>query len=322
MAARKYEMNFGSANAGGMPVFTYFVRQDTGAALAQPAIVEAPWGNGAYYFEWDWRSSPAPTVSWMATLNGVEVSGVETGTTAYTGSVGNGFTLADAISLLQEKVLETTGSAIADATKAANALKEANRTVWKKGLLANPSRWLSRTPDITFDAAVGELAFDDICTASSLSAADLALIQFLEIKGSDGRYYPSWPTESFAGDRFRHEPSYGSAPDARYAFEWYIEGDALRLTPPPGTNLTLRLVLAEVLPDPLDNEPLLAGKYAQHHDLVITKAAILLYSTDEERVTPWDREYKELMETFLMDLARGGQGMRSRRVSPRDPFNS
>ncbi|HEY6015726.1 MAG TPA: hypothetical protein VIU16_02980 [Gaiellaceae bacterium] len=320
----RYVLDFGSANAGGAPVFTLFVRLDTLAALGQPAIVEI--SGGQYYFDWPWENSPASSVAFKAELAGVELADVISGrlTTRASDWVpqGAGITLADAIPLLQWKVLEKTGSAVCDDTKAGYALKEANRTIWKKGVAQNPARFRVRTGDVVLSAAAGKLLLTDVIATAGLVAEDIASIDFVEIRGSDGRYYPAWPTEDGGGDRFLHEPSYGSAPDARYAYQWYIEGDALRLTPVPGTDLTLRLVVVPMIVDPADDEPLLLGKYAQHHDLVITKAAQLVYATDEERVTSWDREYKELLDAFLLDLVRGGQGMRSRRVSPRDPFNS
>lgn len=77
MAATRYELNFGSANAGGMPTFTFFARQDTGAALAQPAITEV--GNGVYRFDYDWALAPAQVVSFMAALNGIELFDVISG---------------------------------------------------------------------------------------------------------------------------------------------------------------------------------------------------------------------------------------------------
>lgn len=82
MAATKYELNFGDSNSGAAPTFEFFVRQDTGAALTPPAISEAAWGHGSYLFSWDWATAPVgvQTISYKATLNGVEqwdvISGV------------------------------------------------------------------------------------------------------------------------------------------------------------------------------------------------------------------------------------------------------
>lgn len=78
MASTRYEMNFGDANAGGAPAFEFFVRQDTGVAVAQPTIHEAAWAHGSYYFDWDWSTAPtgAQTISYKALLNGIEQWGV------------------------------------------------------------------------------------------------------------------------------------------------------------------------------------------------------------------------------------------------------
>lgn len=81
MASTRYEMDFGDAQASGSPAFEYFVRQDTGVALTPPAIVVAPWGHGAFYFDWDWATAPTgvQTISWKAVVNGVEQSDVISG---------------------------------------------------------------------------------------------------------------------------------------------------------------------------------------------------------------------------------------------------
>lgn len=71
MATVRYEYNFGSSNAG-TPSLVYFRRQDTGAALTAPTLTAAPWGNGSWYFDFDWASTDATVISWMYTLNGAE----------------------------------------------------------------------------------------------------------------------------------------------------------------------------------------------------------------------------------------------------------
>lgn len=71
MAAITYELFFGTANAGGAPVFARFSRSDTHAALVAPAISEI--GNGLYGFPWDWSTSSATSIEYVATLSGVEL---------------------------------------------------------------------------------------------------------------------------------------------------------------------------------------------------------------------------------------------------------
>lgn len=68
----RYVLDFGSANAGGAPTFSLFVRLDTLAAMAQPAIVEI--GGGQYYFDLDWSTTTATSITFKATIAGIELS--------------------------------------------------------------------------------------------------------------------------------------------------------------------------------------------------------------------------------------------------------
>jgi hypothetical protein len=70
----RYVLDFGAANAGGAPAFTLYKRLDTLADLAQPAIVEI--GSGQYYFEVDWTTVSATSITFKATLAGIELSDV------------------------------------------------------------------------------------------------------------------------------------------------------------------------------------------------------------------------------------------------------
>jgi hypothetical protein len=70
----RYVLDFGTANAGGAPVFSTYKRLDTLADLAQPAIVEV--GDGQYYFEVDWSTVAATSITFKATLNGIELADV------------------------------------------------------------------------------------------------------------------------------------------------------------------------------------------------------------------------------------------------------
>lgn len=82
MAATKYTLDFGAANAGAGSslTFDYFVRFDTDAAVTPPAILEEAFGNGSYYFLWDWASSPAQSIAFQITYHGIEQSDVISGT--------------------------------------------------------------------------------------------------------------------------------------------------------------------------------------------------------------------------------------------------
>jgi hypothetical protein len=70
----RYVLDFGSANAGGAPVFTVYKRLDTLANLAQPAITEI--GGGQFYFEVDWTTVAATSITFKAELAGLEQSDV------------------------------------------------------------------------------------------------------------------------------------------------------------------------------------------------------------------------------------------------------
>lgn len=71
----RYVVDFGSANSGGTPAFTLFVRLDTLAAvLPQPTIGEV--GGGQYYFDLDWSTTTATSISFKMELAGIEQSDV------------------------------------------------------------------------------------------------------------------------------------------------------------------------------------------------------------------------------------------------------
>jgi hypothetical protein len=67
-------LQFGQANAGGVPTWVYYRNADTDAALTQPAITEV--GNGQYAFEENWAATSVTAISYMATLNGVDLEEV------------------------------------------------------------------------------------------------------------------------------------------------------------------------------------------------------------------------------------------------------
>lgn len=75
-----YVLDFGSANAGGSPTFSTFIRSDTKTAVAAPSIVEI--SDGLYYFVIDWATVPYTGFIYKATLAGVELEGVETSPSA------------------------------------------------------------------------------------------------------------------------------------------------------------------------------------------------------------------------------------------------
>lgn len=72
----RYVLDYGSANTGGSPAFSFFVRLDTLAAVTQPTIHEL--GSGEYYFDYDWATAPSgvSSIAFKATLAGIELSDV------------------------------------------------------------------------------------------------------------------------------------------------------------------------------------------------------------------------------------------------------
>lgn len=78
MAASRYVLDFGVANAGGAPTFAsgFFKRLDTLADIAAPTIVEI--ASGEYYFDYDWALAPSgvDTITFKVILGGVELSDV------------------------------------------------------------------------------------------------------------------------------------------------------------------------------------------------------------------------------------------------------
>jgi hypothetical protein len=85
----RYRLQFGSVNTGKTVTFTYFRNADTEAAITAPAITER--GDGEYSFEWDWTSTTATSISYLATFtDGPELYGVITSTSVATTSSAAG----------------------------------------------------------------------------------------------------------------------------------------------------------------------------------------------------------------------------------------
>ncbi len=69
-----YVVDFGTANAGGSPVFTTFDALPAFTPLAAPAITDQ--GDGQYSFDVDWSTVSATSISFKVTLAGIELSDV------------------------------------------------------------------------------------------------------------------------------------------------------------------------------------------------------------------------------------------------------
>lgn len=88
----RYILDFGSGNAGLTPTFTDFVDADTWVSITPPTIVEAPAGDGAYYFDFSWTGTTSTSIWYKATVAGVELSDTinSTSVAAATGAGGTG----------------------------------------------------------------------------------------------------------------------------------------------------------------------------------------------------------------------------------------
>lgn len=230
--------------------------------------------------------------------------------------------VTEAVAAVRLKILERSNDAglVTDA-EVKSFIYEANRRVWNKAALQNGAQFMSRGADVTFPTT-NTLPLSTLTGASA--DGDVVEVSFLEVKASDGRYYAMWPVASGPSDRFLAEPGVSplNAIDPGAQFEWYLEGQSIRLTPPPTRALTLRAVWIQKLAQPADAAELLGGRFPMQHDLVVTMAAVLCYHRDGVKETPWDAEVEDLLGDMIVAVKRGGQGQRSRRVTPRDPFNA
>ena len=232
-------------------------------------------------------------------------------------------TLTEAVASVRLKIAERADDAgLVTDTEIPEFVKEANRRVWNKAIRANPEPWLARGSGATLSAATNTLALHTLTGAATVDL--VSEIDFLEVKGTDGRWYAIWPVRAGHQDRFANEPfmAVPSGVNVGFQFEWYIEGQAIHLAPPPSGDLVLRPVWLARIPDPAASDPLLSGRYFEHHDAVVTKAAILCCHRDGVGKTPWDGEYEDQEQELILAVKRGGQGMRGRRAAPRDPFNA
>jgi hypothetical protein len=204
-------------------------------------------------------------------------------------------------------------------------VRRANRTVWKEAVKRNADAWKVRTPDILFPVT-NDLALDIIGGANPDTAGDLAItfgaalvhkVYYIEVQYL-GDYYPVGPLNN-PEDTYIYEPGTKIFAGPHQPANWYIEGQKLKFTPPPLMPLTIRARYVPAIPDPVDQEHMLQGRYPQHHDCVSTLAACLCFKKDEKASSPWDSEYKQLLQQFMLDLAEP-QGMQTRRVAPRGPY--
>lgn len=203
-------------------------------------------------------------------------------------------------------------------------INAANRTVFRKAIKKNADRWKERASDIAY-VAPGPLDFSVIAGGDPLLAGPLAVafgsspvehISLVRAKRSDGNYYPVTPFEQ-GEDHAEIEPV--TATSGSFPFRWYVEGEALWLSPPPVVDQTLEVTFVRSLAVLAAGEHALAGRYPESHDVVVWKAAQLLYAKDEQRSTPWDAEWNESIRDLLASIARS-QNQQTRRVRRRSHY--
>lgn len=234
-------------------------------------------------------------------------------------------TLTDAQNAVRLMIMETAAEVglVTDA-QIASFVNIANRNTWNEAVAIDSDPWIERGTDQVLTVALGFISIQALHPTASL-APDVVEIDYLEAKDPNGRYYAIWPVEGSHRDRFLNEPSFAGqySPTYGFDFKWYLEGTALRLTPQPSKDVTIRGV-SVVKPTDLTNgtDILLGGRFPMHHDLVATRAAILCLCRDGVKSTPWDKIEASQREAFFVAMNKGLQAQRSRRVVPRDPFNS
>jgi hypothetical protein len=164
----RYVLNFGDGNEGGSPSFILFRNTASMAAVTPPTFTEI--AEGAYYFDWDWTTSDATSITYIAALNGTELHDTIEGasTDAAVVSVGgasglNGW-LRTAGQIINDVAVETgiSSSTSIDPYAATDANYVQLRTLLKSALLeiAQVRDWtvLVRECTITGDGALTTFA--------------------------------------------------------------------------------------------------------------------------------------------------------------------
>lgn len=305
-------IDFGSGSGGGAPAFTVFRDLDTLAVIAGPAIAEIAGSDGQYYFDFDWLSvaTSVRTISWRARLevNGPEQFGLLDRPMSY-GSVLAPAAGAKNLDQLRREtrdaVLEKSSDRglLPDDTSLDIYVNAANRSVFNQAVKWNPRPWMERSADLAY---ANPLPFSGIA-----GAAPIKRIHLVRVK-TGGGYAPVTPVEEGELDFADIEEGVTAA---SITSRWFVEGEALWLTPPPASAPQLRVSFVRAIgsmSDPNDHFAL-GGQMPDHHDVVVWKAAQLVYRKDEMLRTPWDVEVEDGLRALRSELARN-QGQRTRRI--------
>jgi hypothetical protein len=311
-------IDFGIASAGEQPVFVTYRRSDTGAELLpRPAlaIVDAA-GLSSFDQGWDLVASDVEGITWKAvTPSGVEIFGVVVRSSSYGSALAaapgalNLAALRDAVrDAVMEKVTDL-GLIPSDASLD-RYINAANRAIFKEAAAWNPRPWFERSADIAY---ASPLPFSSLTPDS----APVRSVHLVRVKVANG-YAPVTPLEEGELDFAEIEAGGAANPvlsQNAIASRWFVEGQAIWLTPPPAGATVLGVSLVRAIGSMTDavNHYALGGQLPDHHDLVVWKTAQLLYWKDEVLRTPWDAEIAEGLRALRKELARN-QGQRTRRI--------
>lgn len=218
--------------------------------------------------------------------------------------------VTDAITALRNKIFERAGkTGLVDATQDRIFLKEANRDIWKAAVRMRPTLFEILTGTLTL-APTG-LAFTTIDATDGV----YGIGSVERLVGGD--WVPVYPIDS--KDRFVLDPGPRVASVGLVPYYFYDRAEILLFAPTPAANLSVRVSYVPNLTDPADGAQLLDGRLPMHHDLVVTHAAQLCMSKDEELRNAWDDEYA-LQYNMLSVALSESQGMQTRRIRAMTPF--
>lgn len=189
-------------------------------------------------------------------------------------------------------------------------INAANRAVFNQAVEWNPRPWIERSGDVVY---AGPLLLATLAGGG----APVKSVHLLAVKVGSG-YEKITPSEEGYLDDSGLDPllAVASASPSR----WFVEGQGIWLAPAPGAAPTLKAWFVRQLVDlAADVDVPLGGLFLDHHDLIVYKAAQLLYRKDEMILTPWDKDVDEGLRVLRSALARN-QGQRTRRIRPASHF--
>lgn len=178
----------------------------------------------------------------------------------------------------------------------------AHKAIYEEAVKANPVPWLERSL---------ELAYANPLPLAALKGAGAAVrsVHLLRVKTGSG-WAKVVPNEQGAIDFADIEEG---ASAAAITSRWFVEGQAIWLTPPPSDAAILAASFVREIGNVAAEAELLGGRLGDHHELVGFKGAQLIYRKDELLRTPWDQEIEDRLRAMRKALARN-QGQRTRRI--------